>query len=74
LNTELVITILKGISILAATSSDKIDHMEDSDMYRIKQTTTIYLSEIKISNAKEFTIDESTGGAKKGIKRRSTVK
>ena len=35
LNTELVITILKGITILAASSSDKIDHMNDSDMYRI---------------------------------------
>ena len=35
LNTELVITILKGIVILAASSSDKIDHMDDSDMYRI---------------------------------------
>ena len=29
LNTELVITILKGIVILAASSSDKIDHMDD---------------------------------------------
>lgn len=36
LNTELVITILKGILILAASSSDKIDHMDDKDMYRIK--------------------------------------
>ena len=36
LNTELVITILKGILILAASSSDKIDHMDDQDMYRIK--------------------------------------
>lgn len=37
LNTELVITILKGIVILAASSSDNIDHMDDEDMYRIKQ-------------------------------------
>ena len=29
LNTELVITILKGILILGASSSDKIDHMDD---------------------------------------------
>ena len=36
LNTELVITILKGILILAASSSDKIDHMADEDMYQIK--------------------------------------
>ena len=64
LNTELVITILKGITILAASSSDKIDHMDDADMYRIQQTTTIYLNEIKISHAKEFAIDENTGEAK----------
>ena len=37
LNTELVITILKGIVILAASSSDNIDHMDDADMDRIKQ-------------------------------------
>jgi hypothetical protein len=35
LNTELVITILKGILILAASSSDKIDHMKDRDLYQI---------------------------------------
>ena len=33
LNTELVITILKGILILGASSSDKVDHMADEDMY-----------------------------------------
>lgn len=38
LNTELVITILKGIVILGASSSDKIDHMDDQDLYRIEQT------------------------------------
>ena len=36
LNTELVITILKGILIIGASSSDKIDHMDDQDMYKIK--------------------------------------
>ena len=36
LNTELVITILKGIVILAASSSDKIDHMDEQDLYAIK--------------------------------------
>lgn len=51
LNTELVITILKGILILAASSSDKIDHMEDADMYKIKQTATIELEKITIKNA-----------------------
>ena len=37
LNTELVITILKGILILAASSSDKVDHMDDTDAYQIRQ-------------------------------------
>ena len=43
LNTELVITILKGIVILSASSSDNIDHMDDQDMYRIRQVQTIEL-------------------------------
>jgi len=63
LNTELVITILKGILILAASSADKIDHMEDNDMYQIKQTQTIELQKIKISDAKEFILDQTTGSA-----------
>ena len=58
LNTELVITILKGILILAASSSDKIDHMGDQDMYRIKQTTTIELEKIKVKNASRFDLNE----------------
>lgn len=58
LNTELVITILKGILILAASSSDKIDHMDDADMYRIKQTTTIELEKIKIKNASSYEVNE----------------
>ena len=57
LNTELVITILKGIVILAASSSDKIDHMADKDMYKISQTQTIGLQKIVIRNAREFTLD-----------------
>lgn len=32
LNTELVISILKGITILAATSSDNMDNIAESDM------------------------------------------
>ena len=58
LNTELVITILKGIVIIAASSSDKIDHMEDADMYRIKQTQTIELQKIKIKDASQYAIDD----------------
>jgi hypothetical protein len=36
LNTELVISILKGITILAATSSDNVDNIADSDMLRVR--------------------------------------
>ena len=36
LNTELVISILKGITILAASTSDSIDHIADSDMLQVK--------------------------------------
>ena len=58
LNTELVITILKGILILAASSSDMIDNMEDSDMYRIKQTQTIELEKNKIKKAALYSMDD----------------
>jgi len=58
LNTELVITILKGILILAASSSDMIDNMEDSDMYRIKQTQTIELEKNKIKQAALYSMDD----------------
>jgi len=36
LSTELVISILKGITILAATSSDNVDNIADSDMLRVR--------------------------------------
>ena len=58
LNTELVITILKGILILGASSSDKIDHLNDEDMYQIKQTTTIELQKIKIKDAGQFQMND----------------
>ena len=60
LNTELVITILKGIVILAASSSDKIDHMDDNDLYRIKQTQTIELDKVKISHATDYSLRASS--------------
>jgi hypothetical protein len=41
LNTELVVTILKGITILAAGSSDNTDNMTESDMLKIRQSATI---------------------------------
>jgi len=43
LNTELVITILKGIVIIAASSSDKVDHLDDSELGRIMQVQTVEL-------------------------------
>ena len=60
LNTELVVTILKGITILAAGSSDNTDNMNEGDMLKIKQTATIEIDQIKIQNAKLWEI-----GAKK---------
>lgn len=41
LNTEVVVTILKGITILAAASSDSVDNMKESDMLKIKQSANI---------------------------------
>ena len=58
LNTELVLIILKGITVLAASTSDNVDHMSIEDAYRIKQTTTIELTEVKIAHAREFFIDK----------------
>jgi len=36
LNTELVVAILKGIQVIAATSSDNNDNMTESDMMKVK--------------------------------------
>jgi hypothetical protein len=36
LNTELVVSILKGVTILAASSSDNVDNMKENDMLKIK--------------------------------------
>ena len=36
LNTELVVTILKGITILAAGSSDSTDNMKEQEMLMVK--------------------------------------
>jgi hypothetical protein len=54
LNTELVVTILKGITILAASSSDNTDHMKESDMLNVKQTSNIEINSLKILNAKKW--------------------
>ena len=50
LNTELVITILKGISVLAASASDNVDQLDLTDLYEIEQETTITLKRVKISH------------------------
>jgi len=54
LNTELVVTILKGITVLAASSSDKIDNLKDSDMLNVKQTSQIEITSLRIMNAKKW--------------------
>lgn len=54
LNTEVVISILKGITILAASSSDNVDNITDSDMLQVKQTVTIEIKSIKIKDADNF--------------------
>ena len=56
LNTEVVVTILKGITILAAASSDSIDNMKESDMLKIKQSANIQIQQIKILNPKYWEI------------------
>lgn len=58
INTDLVISILKGITILAATSSDNVDNITDRDMLQVKQTVTIEIKKFKIKNAKEFDVAE----------------
>jgi hypothetical protein len=54
LNTEVVISILKGITILAASSSDNADNITDSDMLQVEQTVTIKIKSIKIKDADNF--------------------
>jgi hypothetical protein len=64
LNTELVVTILKGITILAAGSSDVTDNMRESEMLVVKQTTKIEIEKIRIMNATNWEI--GMGGVKAG--------
>ena len=60
LNTELVISILKGITILAATSSDNVDNIADSDMLKVRQTVTIEIKKFKIRDAEKFDVQQKT--------------
>ena len=43
LNTELVVTILKGITVLAAGTSDNADNMAENDMLLIRQSAEIQI-------------------------------
>jgi hypothetical protein len=43
LNTELVVTILKGITVLAAGTSDNADNMAENDMLKIRQSAEIQI-------------------------------
>ena len=36
LNTEIVVAILKGVTTLAAGSSDNVDHMNEKEMFLVK--------------------------------------
>jgi hypothetical protein len=56
LNTELVVTILKGITILAAGSSDITDNMNEQEMLMVQQIAKIKIDQIKIKNAKRWEI------------------
>jgi hypothetical protein len=56
LNTELVVTILKGITILAAASSDNMDNMVESDMLKVKHSSNLVIEQIKIFNPKFWEI------------------
>ena len=56
LNTELVVTILKGITILAAASSDNMDNLVESDMLKVKHSSNLVIEQIKIFNPKFWEI------------------
>jgi hypothetical protein len=56
LNTELVVTILKGITILAASTSDITDNMKEQEMLMVQQTANIKIDQIRIMNAKRWEI------------------
>ena len=60
----MVVTILKGITILAAGSSDVTDNMRESEMLVVKQTTKIEIEKIRILNAKNWEI--GMGGVQAG--------
>jgi hypothetical protein len=45
---------LMGIQVIAATSSDNPDNMSEQDMLKVKQTTSIEITNIKIKNVKRW--------------------
>lgn len=54
LNTEMVVAILKGICMLAAGSSDNVDHISEKELFKVRQKTLIEIDSIKILNAKKW--------------------
>lgn len=54
LNTEMVVTILKGICIMAAGSSDIVDHISEQELFKVRQKTLIDVDSITIHNAKQW--------------------
>jgi hypothetical protein len=73
LNTELIICVLKGITILAASSSDNADNIADSDMLQVKQTVTIEIAKFKIKDADNFDITKKVEEeVKEAVKEEST--
>ena len=65
----MVISILKGITILAASSSDSVDNIADSDMLQVKQTVTIEIKSIKIKDADNFNLKKK--GAEEAAKKKA---
>lgn len=56
LNTELVVTILKGILIQTSGMSDLVDNMNEDEMLKVRTETNIEIDTIKILNAKKWEV------------------
>lgn len=59
LSTELVISILKGITILAASSSDKEENIQDSDMLQVEQMVIIKIKKFRIKDSDNFDVQKA---------------
>ena len=65
LNTELVITILKGITILGASTSDNIDNFKESEMKKVRQTSTIEIPTLYVMNVKRWEVQREASNSTK---------